>query len=409
MHCHSIPVRKNWREQAQDRGYNVALLADPPYWIEAIEDPFCAVFSQNELNDIINSATAELTKLSLELVEEICCSAKSEQYFDYLQIPSFAREPVRRSWKRHDKSLYGRFDFAYNEGSLKLLELNFDTPTSLYESAHLQRMWLEESRQLQAIPFDSTQDNSLQEKLIAAFRSLMPYGQVFHLGTFQHAIEEIENLKYLQSCAVQAGLDTQFIYLDDVKYDTNGRLVDLQGRRISCLFKLFPWELLFQEDAKNFASRGKYLFSPLLMSNETTFIEPAWKSILSNKAILPLLWNMAPNHRYLLEASFDDSSETANRLSNGSHVRKPIFGREGSGVSIKSKDFTEDTLQDSHSDEPCIIQAYTPLQTYRDFHLVIGSWVVDGEPAGLCIRADQSKITGRNALFVPHYLTSSPS
>ncbi len=138
MHCHSVPGRSNWREQALDRGYNVALLADPPYWIEAIEDPFCAVFSQNELNELIIPATAELTKLALQLVDEVCNSAKSEYYFDYLRIPGFVREPIRRSWKRQDKSLYGRFDFAYNENSLKLLELNFDTPTSLYESAHLQ-------------------------------------------------------------------------------------------------------------------------------------------------------------------------------------------------------------------------------------------------------------------------------
>ncbi|CAN5733774.1 glutathionylspermidine synthase family protein [soil metagenome] len=404
MHCHSVPARNNWREQAHDRGYNVALLTDPPYWIEAIEDPFCAVFSQKESSEIIDSATAELTKLALQLVEEICCSAKSEHYFDYIRIPGFAREPIRRSWKRHDKSLFGRFDFAYNENSLKLLELNFDTPTSLYESAHLQRLWIEASRQLQSIPLECTQSNSIQEKLIATFRSLIPYGQVFHLGTFEHAIEETENLKYLQSCAVQAGLETQFIYLDDLKYNANGRLVDLQGRIITCLFKLFPWELLFLEDAKSFASSGKYLFAPLIMSNETTLIEPAWKSILSNKAILPLLWNMAPNHRYLLEASLDDNSESAKRLANVAHVRKPIFGREGSGVSIRSEHSPEETHQDGRSEEPCIVQAYAPLQTYRDFHLVIGSWVVDGEPAGICIRADQSKITGRNALFVPHYV-----
>ncbi len=106
---------------------------------------------------------------------------------------------------------------------------------------------------MQTIPFDCTQSNSIQDKLSATLRSLIPDGQVFHLGTFEHAIEETENLKYLQSCAIQAGLDTQFIFLDDIKYDANGRLVDLQGRKITCLFKLFPWELLFLEDAKSFA------------------------------------------------------------------------------------------------------------------------------------------------------------
>ncbi len=30
------------------------------------------------------------------------------------------------------------------------------------------------------------------------------------------------------------------------------------------------------------------------------WLEPAWKSIISNKALLPLLWEMFPNHPNLL-------------------------------------------------------------------------------------------------------------
>ncbi|MFN8553644.1 MAG: glutathionylspermidine synthase family protein [Candidatus Obscuribacterales bacterium] len=354
MRCHSVSARINWREQIAARGYDISLLDHPPHWIEAYDDPFCAVFSRHEIDNIINRATQELTKLALELVEEVCCSGGSESYFDRLQIAPPFREPIRRSWKRHDQSLYGRFDFSLNGDSLKLLELNLDTPTSLYESAQLQRMWLEEMRQFQEIPFAAMQSNSIQEKLIGCLRLHFSSHEIFHLGTFQHAREEIDNIKYVQSCADMAGLKTQFIYLDEVRYDPEGVPLDREGRRITCLFKLFPWELLFIEDAKSHAENGKYLFSPLVTSNRTTFIEPAWKSILSSKSVLPLLWDFTEQREFLLNPAFDVGSDAA---------------------------------------------------TYRDFHLVIGSWVVGDEPAGVSVRADSNKATRRQALFVPHYVT----
>lgn len=34
--------------------------------------------------------------------------------------------------------------------------------------------------------------------------------------------------------------------------------------------------------------------------------EPFWKLLLGNKALLPLLWSMYPNHPNLLPAYYDD-------------------------------------------------------------------------------------------------------
>jgi glutathionylspermidine synthase len=35
---------------------------------------------------------------------------------------------------------------------------------------------------------------------------------------------------------------------------------------------------------------------------------------------------------------------------------------------------------------------------------MIGSWEVNGEAAGIIIRGDQSLITGRNCLIIPHII-----
>lgn len=39
------------------------------------------------------------------------------------------------------------------------------------------------------------------------------------------------------------------------------------------------------------------MFSTKLEDAGVRWLEPAWKSIISNKALLPLLWEMFPDHR----------------------------------------------------------------------------------------------------------------
>ena len=52
---------------------------------------------------------------------------------------------------------------------------------------------------------------------------------------------------------------------------------------IDAIFKLYPWEFLFADE-----------FSQYLESSATTWFEPPWKSILSNKGALALLWELHP-------------------------------------------------------------------------------------------------------------------
>lgn len=72
--------------------------------------------------------------------------------------------------------------------------------------------------------------------------------------------------------------------------------------------------------------------------------EPWWKIILGNKAILPVLWQMFPNHPNLLPAYYDDpklqfgASEFA-KIDIKHWVSKPLYGREGLGV-FRSKNYT---------------------------------------------------------------------
>ena len=62
-----------------------------------------------------------------------------------------------------------------------------------------------------------------------------------------------------------------------------------------------------------------------------TWIEPVWKLLLSNKGILPILWQLYPNHPLLLPAYFEDHGDRGDLTA---YVRKPLHSREGANISI---------------------------------------------------------------------------
>ena len=80
-------------------------------------------------------------------------------------------------------------------------------------------------------------------------------------------------------------------------------------------------------------------------------IEPFWKMIVANKALLPLLWSLYPNHPNLLPAYYDDPKSEIGEVPLDSHwVSKPLFGREGYGI-FMSNNFTsyEEFVQTTES------------------------------------------------------------
>ena len=155
------------------------------------------------------------------------------------------------------------------------------------------------------------------------------------------------------------------------------------------------------------------------------FLEPAWKALLSNKGLLPVLWQMFEGHPNLLPAFFEadigggmggtgpiagDVSAAFSRAEaalTAGHVRKPILSREGASVSIlKNGEIVEQAQNTEYSEHPRIVQAYAPLPQFDGFRPVIGAWVVGEACVGVGIREDRSRITQDLSRFKPHFITA---
>ena len=366
--------RPDWPRKVEELGFHFHSLGGV-YWDERA----CYHFTAEEI-DKLEAATAELHARCLEAVARVV----EKRDFERFRIPAAFHELVERSWKDEDATLFGRFDLAWNgEREPKLLEYNADTPTALLEASVVQWAWLQEVR-----PGDD-QFNSIHEKLIARWeeiRARLPAdGRIYFAGDSASA-EDQGNLDYLRDTAMQAGLEAIAIDVADIGWD-GARFVDLDGRTVGALFKLYPWEWMVREE-----------FGEHLLKRAMTVIEPAWKMLLSNKAILPVLWEMFPDHPNLLPASFEPGRFATD------YVKKPLYSREGANVSINARGSTVE-VPGEYGEEGFIWQAYHELPRFGPNYCVIGSWIVGGEPAGISIREDATPVTRNTSRFVPHYFT----
>jgi len=322
-------------------------------------------------------------------LQKMCLAAgqhiiDSHRYAD-LGIPTEAIPLIEWAWDVEPPAIYGRMDLTYDGvNPPKLLEYNADTPTGLLEAAVVQWYWKEE------VSPKSDQFNSIHERLVAKWTDLGKY-----LGApplyFTHIDdpqgEDTITANYLRDTAEDAGVKTAAIKIPDIGWD-GSRFVDLDLQPIMSIFKLYPWEWLIHEEFGGHA---------LATYKDVMWIEPIWKMLLSNKGILPILWELYPGHRNLLEAHFDGPHDMKE------FVKKPKMSREGANITLVQADGTMHTDGD-YGEEGFV---YQELKLARiDGHFpVLGSWVIDGESAGIGIRESETPITNNLSAFVPHIFT----
>jgi len=382
----ACPERPDWQDTARAFGFNFHTLYGEPYWDESAYYQFTLEQIERDLED----PTAEIHQMCLEVVDRV---VRDEALLQRFCIPPEYWDQIARSWYNRDPSLYSRIDLAYNgEGPAKFFENNADTPTSLYETGFWQWLWLENQVDAGILNPQADQFNALQELLINRFAQLKPGMPDHHLhfACCKDTVEDRGTVQYLQDCAEQAGIPCRFVYVEDIGISDQQRFTDLKNNNISWLFKLYPWEFMQRE-----------AFGPHVGGSQCRFLEPIWKSIISNKALLPLLWQLFPDHPNLLPAYFEDDPKAAELRK---YVRKPIFSREGANISVIENGQTLLESEGPYGSEGYILQAWHPLPRFGKNHTLIGSWLVNDQPAGISIREDHHPITQDLSRFLPHII-----
>jgi glutathionylspermidine synthase len=371
VHRITLDPRPNWQQRVEEYGLHYHTLRGETYWDESA----CYEFTPAQI-DAIDYATEDLHKMCLALVGEVI----EKRMFEPFQIPKEFEQFVVRSWEAREPSVYGRFDLAYDGvNPPKMLEYNADTPTALLEAAVAQWTWLKD------VDPAGDQFNSLHDRLIAVWKKIhaADAGPI-HFAAMRGVEEDYINVEYLRDTAIQAGFKTAYLDVEDIGWDAPRRtFVDNTGFPIQRIFKLYPWEFMVRED-----------YAPQILEATARWIEPAWKMILSCKAILPLLYQRHPDSPYLLPAAFEP-------LPGGNYVRKPVHAREGANIQVTvDGQLAVDT--GGPYGGPFVYQAIGPVKPHDGRFPVIGSWIIDDWPAGIGVREDDSLVTRNTSRFIPH-------
>jgi glutathionylspermidine synthase len=389
---HSAP-REHWDQIVESQGLAYHRTSHPeylarPYWDESVHYTF-------EMDEVLalEETVEELHRMCLAAVEHVVTTRR----YAVFGLPPWAWPLIEASWRRRDPHLYGRFDLWYDgSGPAKLLEYNADTPTALLESSIIQWYWLRDTHS------DDDQWNSIHERLVDRWKEIgpavlsgppgLPAAPAVHFAwtNEDETGEEVMTIAYLQETAEQAGVPGIAIAMEDIGWHGDReRFVDLQDRDITALGKLYPWEWIVGEPFGRYVQRASW-------------VEPIWKMLLSNKALLVLLWELYPGHPNLLPAFLGTPGSLT------SYVQKPLLGREGASMRIVTPDGVHADTPGEYGAEGFVFQEFRPLPRFEGQHPVLGAWVVGDEAAGLGIRETAGLITDDTSSFVPHRIPAEP-
>jgi len=399
------PPREGWREKIMEQGlvYWETELPDDggmmPYWT----DDAHYAFSPAEVTHM-ERATNELVQMCVVAGDHMI----EHGWLARMGIPSWAHARVIETWSSEPPMVYGRFDLAFDGRKLKLLEFNADTPTALVESAVCQWYWLQDTHP------QLDQFNSLHDSLVARWRELkdaerIPGNEMHFVWTKSETSgEDMMNVGYLLQTAQEAGLSCRLYPVEELGWNDAVGFLDPEGKHIQTCFKLYPWEWMMHEEygARTLQRMG-------VGHGLTQWIEPIWKMLWSNKALLVALWECYPDHPYLLPAYFaDDAPNDMDR-----YVVKPLLAREGANTKIVLEGATvaAEGPDQGYGQEGYVVQEYVELPGFdysgpgangQPTRPVIGSWVVDMHAQGIGVREADGLITNNLSRFVPHLISS---
>ncbi|MFT3688655.1 glutathionylspermidine synthase family protein, partial [Paenirhodobacter sp.] len=125
------------------------------------------------------------------------------------------------------------------------------------------------------LPRGADQFNGTWEALVERFGALFPDKPSVWFTSVPDNSEDYGTVETLAWAAKEAGVNPLYLTMDKIGLTEEGRFADADGWPVRYLFKLYPWENMLNEP-----------FAEYLAGSGCTFLEPPWKALVSNKAIL---------------------------------------------------------------------------------------------------------------------------
>ncbi|MFD0692513.1 glutathionylspermidine synthase family protein [Paenibacillus sp. GCM10027628] len=380
--------------QLTELGFTWADLGDESYWIDQL------VVMEQATYDELQAAAAMLWTIFDKAARFV--QGRRDVYAQ-LSIPEVLWDGLDRLEMNAPGfiSRYARFDFAVNqEGSIKMLELNADTPTG-YVEASIATPWLCEQ-------FDVESPNrAMKERIRRAWEVEAPdYAACTAYG--RHA----EDTGTIDALVAHSERDITCIDCLDLWIDEGVVRVGEQ-RTIKRMFALYPKEWMGIDD-------GGEAFAYSIEEGYVELFNPLHAVILQSKGLQAIIWNLHERfssfftieehhaiERYMLPTYYTPVLER-------DYVSKSMFGREGGSVELYNEKGELEVKDEAGFDTSVffnrIFQQRADLPKLQfangEMHFLTGLFVLNGEPCGLLGRAG-GIITGNSSHFVAIGVKSS--
>lgn len=354
-------------------------------------------------------ATNEVHLMYLHATEKVL---KDDNLLKLFNIPKILWPRIRRSWqnRRHDM-ITGRLDFCMDERGLKVYEYNADSASCHTETAVIVAKWAQAGK--------LTTGRDPGERLIEVLTDTWKHSSA---KPFIHIMQDADSEEdyhalFMASAMTKAGFDCKIIHgFDELVWDETGQVLDGEGRVLQCVWKTWAWETALEQIRQESEMDVDHSVLPIrtghphhndvrlidvLLKPEICIFEPLWTAIPSNKAILPILWSLFPNHPYLLDTDFEINAE----LRQTGYAVKPIAGRCGNNIGlVDHRDEVLDETCGQFNQQENIYQQLWCLPNIAGRYIQVCTFTAGGHYGGVCLRSDPSLVIKKDSDMEPLWI-----
>jgi glutathionylspermidine synthase len=329
------------------------------------------------------------------------------------------------------ESVIARLDLVVTDESIKLLEINADTPTFIKECFFVNGAVCEAfGLKNPNINCEKQLQKAVRDAVVMSFHSLQrsKAPNIVFTSHDEHEEDRLTTL-YLEKLF---GAQSQFISLSDLRLVAHPiiedeevicepGLYDSQGQKIDVLYRqTYPIEhLVLDEDPVTKEKVGQLLMK-LVEEKQLTIINPPSAFLLQSKAIMALIWGLHEEnhsfyskeehewiHQYFLPTYLDEDVFIEKKMM---YVKKPAFGREGDTVEVYNESGTkvDEDRHKTYRDSLPVYQQFIKLpemsvqteQGTKNVHYMYGCFYINGGASAIGIRAGR-QITDNESYFLP--------
>lgn len=381
---------------------------DKNNWVDDIDRDIIPYIKEPEWKCSYPTKTAiSISKEEKEIVEHqarVIFNAMNKTVKCVRNLPEFEKFNFIAS-KFDCTAHLARMDFVkdiYN--NFKLVEINADTPCAIPETFYGNFVYTK----------DKITEQCVNGELASVFIQLRTNNKNFFVfAANKEYQEDWYNAKYLHENLKRCfpELKSELVSLSDLEIFDDG--VYFSGKKIDILYRLHPVEMLMEDVSDDGYPVGRKLIE-LHNEGKVVLVNSPEAIIMQDKRLFAIMTNFDNRFGFYTREELlaiyrmIPLTSTDKRLNLSEKViAKPIYGREGYGISVFNK-FEAHTIEDK--DEEYIYQDFIEQPTVEaetvegdklTGYVTYSVFLLNGEPTAWYARFSPKEICDEEALWIP--------